>query len=120
MYRIILIRMIQSISAEIIVTIFILFLLIFIRQCIFNRMPTFLKRIGASLIPIIVIQVIVIVVGIISRNQYYSFRDACLIVNISSLDNLNATIPEFLLLTLLQICLAFSQALFYVAVWQFI
>ncbi len=110
----------NSILSPLIVTIFILFFLIFIRQCIFKHMPTFFKRIGASLIPIIVIQVIVIVVGIISRNQYYSFRDSCLIVNISSLDNLNVTIPEYLLPTLLQICLAFSQLLFYIAVWQFI
>ncbi len=98
----------NSILSPVIVTIFILFFLIFIRQCIFNRMPTFLKRIGASLIPIIIIQVIVIVVGIIPRNQYYSFRDSCLIVNISSINYLNVTIPEFLLPTLLQF------------VWQFI
>ena len=60
----------NSIISPLIVTIFILFFLTFFRQCIFKHMPTFLKRIGASLIPIIIIQVIVIVVGIISRNLF--------------------------------------------------
>ncbi len=59
----------NSIISPLIVTIFILFFLTFFRQCIFKHMPTFLKRIGASLIPIIIIQLIVLVVGIISRNQ---------------------------------------------------
>ncbi len=65
-------------------------------------------------------QLIMIVCGIISRDKHYSLRDSCLIVNISSIDFLNVTIPEFLLPTLLQVCLAFSQMLFYIAVWQFI
>ncbi len=65
-------------------------------------------------------QLIMIVCGILSRDIHYSLRDSCLIVNISSIDNLNAVLPQFLLPTLLQVCLAFSQMLFYIAVWQFI
>ncbi len=43
---------------------------------------------------------------IISRNQPYSLKGTCLIVNISSIDNINVTLPELLLPTLLQVCLA--------------
>ncbi len=39
---------------------------------------------------------------------------------ISSIDNLDVSIPEYILPTFLQVCSAFSQMLFYIAVWQFI
>ncbi len=103
-----------------IVTIFILLFFLIIRPFICNYTVSILKRIGASLIIGIFMQLIMIVCGIISRDKHYSLRDSCLIVNISTIDNLNVTIPEFLLPTLLQVCLAFSQMLFYIAVWQFI
>ncbi len=103
-----------------IVTIFILFFFLVIRPFNCKYPVSILKRIGASLIIAIFMQIIMIVCGIISRDKNYSLSNSCLIVNISSIDNFNVTIPEFLLPTLLQICLAFSQMLFYIAVWQFI
>ncbi len=103
-----------------IVTIFILFFFIIIRSFNCNYTVSILKRIGASLIIGIFMQLIMIVCGIISRDKHYSLRDSCLIVNISSIDNLNVPLPELLLPTLSQVCLAFSQMLFYIAVWQFI
>ncbi len=103
-----------------IVTIFILFSIVIIRPFNCNFTVSILKRIGASLIIGIFMQLVMIVCGIISRDKHYSLSDSCLIVNISSIDNLNVTIPEFLLPTILQVCLAFSQMLFYIAVWQFI
>ena len=109
-----------SVLSPLIVTIFILIYLTSIRQCIAKYNPTILQRIGVSLILVILMQLIIIACSIISREQYYSFRDACLIVNISSIDNLNVSIPEYLLPTMLQVCLAFSKLLFYIAVWQLI
>ncbi len=110
----------NSILSPLIVIIFILFFLFSIRKCISKYSPTSLKRIGISLILVTLIQFIMIACGIISRDEHYSLRDTCLIVNISSIDNLNVTTPEFLLPAFLQVCLAFSQLLFYIAVWQFI
>ncbi len=106
--------------SPIIVTIFILFFFVIIRPFICKYTVSILKRIGASLIIGIFMQLIMIVCGIFSRDKHYSLGDSCLIVNISSIGYLNVTIPQFLLPTLLQVCLAFSQMLFYIAVWQFI
>ncbi len=78
-----------------IVTIFILFFIVIIRPFKCNYTVSILKRIGASLIIAIFMQLIMIVCGIISRDKHYSLGDSCLIVNISSIDNFNVTIPEF-------------------------
>ncbi len=107
------------ILSPLIASIFILLYLTVIKQCVQYR-QTILKRMGASLIIVIFSHLIMIASDIISRNQPYSLKSTCLIVNISSIDNINVALPELLLPTLLQVCLAFSQMLFYIAVWQFI
>ena len=67
---------------------------------------TIQKRMGTNLIIVIFTHLIMIASDIISRNQPYSLKGTCLIVNISSIDNINVTLPELLLPTLLQVCLA--------------
>ncbi len=59
-----------------IVTIFILFFIVIIRPFICNFTVSILKRIGASLIIGIFMQLIMIVCGIISKDKHYSLRDS--------------------------------------------
>ncbi len=85
----------NSILSPLIVTVFIAFFLLIIRKCVFKYAPSILKRIGASLMIVLFTQLIMIVCGIISRKQHYSLKGTCLIVNISSIDNLDVSIPEY-------------------------
>ncbi len=79
---------------------------------------TIQKRMGTNLIIVIFTHLIMIASDIISRNQLYSLKGTSLIVNISSIDNINVTLPELLLPTLLQVCC--QMFILYIAVWQFI